>query len=66
VERVPPSAVVFERTFLTAAVLTPLALRSGAFRELRGRLIPLVLVAMLDMAQPTFLTVHDRQLIPAP
>jgi EamA-like transporter family len=52
VERVPPSAVAFGRTFLAAAVLIPLALRSGAFRGLRGKLIPLVLVAMLDMALP--------------
>ncbi len=61
VVHMPPSAVVFGRTFLGAAVLLPLAARSGAFRGLRGRLIPVVAVSVLDMALPTFLTAWGEQ-----
>lgn len=61
VQHMPPSAVVFGRTLLGAAVLVPLALRGGAFRGLGGKILPLVMVAALDMALPTFLTAWGEQ-----
>jgi drug/metabolite transporter (DMT)-like permease len=61
VEHMPPSAVVFGRTVLGAAFLAPLALRRGALRGLRGNLLPIVIVTMLDMALPTFLTAWGEE-----
>ncbi len=57
VEHMPPSAVVFGRTVLGAAFLVPLAMRNRAFHGLgRRSILPVVVVALLDMALPTFLT----------
>ena len=61
VEHMPPSAVVFGRSVLGAAFLVPLAIRNGAFRGLRPLMLPVVLVALLDMALPTFLTAWGEQ-----
>lgn len=61
VEHMPPSAVVFGRTVLGAAFLVPLAVRSRAFRGMRQVIMPIVLVTVLDMAAPTFLTAWGEQ-----
>jgi drug/metabolite transporter (DMT)-like permease len=53
--------VVFGRTVLGAAVLLPLAWRTGAFRGLRRALLPVAVVALLDMALPTFLTAWGEE-----
>jgi drug/metabolite transporter (DMT)-like permease len=56
VEHMPPSAVVFGRTVLGAAFLVPLAARRRTLRGLRRVIVPVAVVAVLDMAAPTFLT----------
>jgi drug/metabolite transporter (DMT)-like permease len=61
VEHMPPSAVVFGRTVLGTAFLVPLALRNRAFRGLRRAIIPVAVVAALDMALPTFLTAWGEE-----
>lgn len=61
VEHMPPSVVVFGRAVLGTAFLVPLALRTRAFRGLRRDVLPLVVVALLDMALPTFLTAWGEQ-----
>jgi drug/metabolite transporter (DMT)-like permease len=61
VQHMPASAVVFGRTVLGAAFLVPLAVRNGAFRGLRGAVLPLVVVTVLDMAGPTFLTAWGEE-----
>ena len=63
VEHMPPSAVVFGRTLLGAAILFPLASRSGAFRGLRRSIPAVAVVALLDMALPTFLTAWGEERI---
>ena len=61
VEHMPPSAVVFGRTLLGTAFLVPLALRKRAFHGLRRNILPVVVVTLLDMALPTFLTAWGEQ-----
>ena len=61
VEHMPPSAVVFGRTVLGSAVLVPLAIRNRAFRGLRSAVLPVVVVTLLDMALPTFLTAWGEE-----
>ena len=61
VEHMPPSAVVFGRTVLGTAFLVPLAVRNQAFRSLRGSILPIVVVTLLDMALPTFLTAWGEE-----
>ena len=61
VEHMPPSAVVFGRTVLGAAFLVPLAARRRAFRGVRRAIVPVLLVTLLDMAAPTFLTAWGEQ-----
>lgn len=61
VEHITPSAVVFWRTLLGAAFLVPLAVKTRAFRGARAYLVPLLAVAALDMALPTFLTAWGEQ-----
>jgi drug/metabolite transporter (DMT)-like permease len=61
VEHMPPSAVVFGRTVLGTVFLAPLAVRTGAFRGLRGSLLPVLVVTLLDMALPTFFTAWGEQ-----
>lgn len=61
VEHMPPSAVVFGRTLLGAVLLMPLAVRSRALRGMRQVIVPVVVVSLLDMAAPTFLTAWGEQ-----
>lgn len=61
VEHMPPSAVVFGRTLLGTVFLVPLAVRTRAFRGLRRNLLPVAVVALLDMALPTFLTAWGEE-----
>jgi drug/metabolite transporter (DMT)-like permease len=61
VEHMPPAAVVFGRTLLGAAFLVPLAARRHAFRGVRPVLLPVLVVTVLDMAAPTFLTAWGEQ-----
>lgn len=61
VEHLPPSAVVFGRILLGAVFLLPLAMRTRAFRSLRRSLLPVAVVALLDMALPTFLTAWGEE-----
>ena len=61
VEHMPPSTVVFGRTVLGAAFLMPLAVRSRALRGMRKVIVPVVLVTLLDMASPAFLTAWGEQ-----
>jgi drug/metabolite transporter (DMT)-like permease len=61
VEHMPPSAVVFGRTLLGAAFLVPLAIKARAFRGLRSSVLAVVMVTLLDMALPTFLTAWGEQ-----
>jgi len=61
VEHMPPAAVVFGRTLLGAAFLVPLAARRRAFRGVRQVIAPVIVVTVLDMAAPTFLTAWGEQ-----
>jgi len=61
VEHMPPSAVVFGRTVLGAAFLVPLAVRRRAFRGMRQVIVPIIMVTVLDMAAPAFLTAWGEQ-----
>ncbi len=61
VEHLPPAWVVFGRTLLGAAFLAPLAARRHAFRGVRRVLVPVVVVTVLDMAAPTFLTAWGEE-----
>ncbi len=61
VGHMPPSAVVFGRTVLGAAFLVPLAIRRRAFRGVRRVIAPVVVVTLLDMALPTFLTAWGEE-----
>ncbi|HKA96847.1 MAG TPA: DMT family transporter [Streptosporangiaceae bacterium] len=63
VEHMPPSAVVFGRTLLGAVVLVPLAVRGRAFRGARRMIAPVAVVALLDVALPTFLTAWGEERI---
>jgi drug/metabolite transporter (DMT)-like permease len=61
VAHLPPSAVVFGRTVLGAAFLIPLAVKRRALRGIRQVIVPIVVVTVLDMAAPAFLTVWGEQ-----
>ena len=63
VGHMPPSAVVFGRTLLGAAFLVPLAIKARTFRGLRSSVLAVVMVTLLDMALPTFLTAWGEQRI---
>src|SRR5215813_10311267 len=63
VEHMPPSAVVFGRTLLGAVVLVPLAVRGRAFRGARRMIAPVAVVALIDVALPTFLTAWGEERI---
>ena len=66
VEHMPPAWVVFGRTVLGAAFLVPLATRSHAFRNVRRVLLPVIVVTVLDMAAPTFLTAWGKSASASP
>ena len=57
----PPSAVVFGRTLLGAAFLVPLAITNRAFCGLCRCILPVVVVTLLDIALPTFLTTWGEE-----
>jgi drug/metabolite transporter (DMT)-like permease len=61
VEHMPPAAVVFGRTLLGAAFLVPLAASRRAFRGVGPVILPVIIVTLLDMAAPTFLTAWGEQ-----
>jgi len=61
VEHMPPALVVFGRTVLGAAFLVPLAARQHAFRGVRRVIGPVIAVAVLDMAAPSFLTAWGEE-----
>ena len=61
VEHMPPATVVFGRTLLGAAFLVPLAASRQAFRGVRPVIAPIIIVTVLDMAAPTFLTAWGEQ-----
>jgi EamA-like transporter family len=61
VEHMPPAAVVFGRTLLGAAFLVPLAASRRAFHGVRPVIVPIIIVTVLDMAAPTFLTAWGEQ-----
>ena len=61
VEHMPPATVVFGRTLLGAAFLVPLAASRRAFRGIRPVIVPVIVVTVLDMAAPTFLTAWGEQ-----
>jgi len=63
VEHIPPSVVVFGRTLLGAAFLVPLAASRGAFRGVRPAIVLIAIVAVLDVAGPTFLTAWGEQYV---
>jgi len=48
-------------TLLGAAFLVPLAASRRALRGLRPVIVPIIVVAVLDMAAPTFLTAWGEQ-----
>src|SRR3954447_5623112 len=51
----PAPAIVFWRTALAAAVLMPVAVRMGALADLRSRLVPVVVLALVQVAAPFLL-----------
>lgn len=61
VEHMPPAWVVFGRTLLGAVFLVPLAVRRHAFRGVRRVLVPVLVVTVLDMTAPTFLTAWGEE-----
>jgi drug/metabolite transporter (DMT)-like permease len=50
-----PATLVFGRTSLAALVLLPVVLARGELRALRGRWLPLVVFAVIEMGVPWFL-----------
>jgi drug/metabolite transporter (DMT)-like permease len=58
---VPPIFVVFARIALGAAVLVPLAWRSGALRGTRGWTGPIVFMALIQVVIPFLLITYGEQ-----
>jgi drug/metabolite transporter (DMT)-like permease len=63
VEELHPFAIVFGRTALGAAVLLPIAVRTGALRALRGRWCAVVLLTALEVTAPFLLITYGEQRI---
>jgi drug/metabolite transporter (DMT)-like permease len=63
VEELHPFAIVFGRTALGAAILLPIAARTGALRALRGRWRPVVLLTALEVTVPFLLITYGEQRI---
>jgi drug/metabolite transporter (DMT)-like permease len=61
VEHMTPSMVVFGRSLLGTAFLGPLAMMNRSFRGLRRSVLPVVVVTLLDMALPNFLTAWGEE-----
>jgi drug/metabolite transporter (DMT)-like permease len=51
----PAPAIVFWRTALAAAVLLPVALRLGALADIRSRVVPVGVLALVQVAAPFLL-----------
>jgi drug/metabolite transporter (DMT)-like permease len=51
----PAPAIVFWRTALAAAVLLPVALRLGALTSLRSKIVPVIVLALVQVAAPFLL-----------
>jgi drug/metabolite transporter (DMT)-like permease len=58
---VPPATIVFARTALAALVVLPIASRMGALAPLRGRLGPIALLALVQVAAPFMLITLGEQ-----
>jgi drug/metabolite transporter (DMT)-like permease len=56
VRDISPSVLVLGRTMLGAALLVPAARQAGAFRGLRPKLPAVIVLTMLNMCLPIFLT----------
>jgi len=65
VDEVSPAAVVFARAALGAALLAPLAMRTGALIGLRARWRSILVLAALDMAGPFLLISAGQRHIPS-
>ncbi|WP_181871661.1 DMT family transporter [Sphaerisporangium album] len=61
----PVSVVVIARTGLAAIVLTPLALRSGALKAVRGRWRAVLVAALVQVAIPLALLTGAQQYVSA-
>jgi drug/metabolite transporter (DMT)-like permease len=57
----PPAAIVFWRTAAGALVLTPFLLRSDALAGLRDRLVPVAVLALVQVAAPFLLIAVGEQ-----
>src|SRR5215472_10391834 len=63
VANLTPQTVVFGRSLMGAALLAPIALRTGSLRGLRSQVAVVASVALLDVAVPQFLTAWSEQRI---
>ncbi len=61
VKDISPSAPVFGRTILGAAFLVPVAMRTGAFHGLKRQFPAVLLMTLLNMCVPIFLTAWAEQ-----
>lgn len=61
VEDISPSALVLGRAILGAALLVPVAIRARAFRGLRQKIPAVIVLTMLNMCLPIFLTAWAEQ-----
>lgn len=61
VQDISPSALVLGRTMLGAALLVPVATQAGAFRGLRPKIPAVIVLTMLNMCLPIFLTAWAEQ-----
>ncbi|MEO6126460.1 MAG: EamA family transporter [Ilumatobacteraceae bacterium] len=61
VDQLQPSVVVFGRTVIAAAILVPLAARSGALRPALRRWKPVLAFALIEMAVPWILLTTAEQ-----
>lgn len=58
-----PGVIVFARVALAAAVLLPLAARLGALEGIRGKLVPVLLLALMQVVAPfTLITLGEREI----
>src|SRR2546423_14422060 len=62
---VPAPGIVFWRTALAAAVLMPIAIRTGALADIRSRLAPVALLAFVQVAAPFLLITFGERHIPS-
>ncbi len=55
-----PPVIVVGRTLIAAAILLPLAIRSGALRALRGRVGPIVVLSLTHITGPFLLITYGE------